>query len=126
MFYVNVSELTADTEDQKVFKIIAEAEEKHKKQILHAYRLITGENLTADILNREPLKGIMEGGVRIDDVVSFLKGPDRTLLDVLEVSMQLEINALDLYIKIFGKIEDVRAKKVFDVLIKEEKNTCLN
>ena len=33
MFYVNVSELTADTEDQKVFKIIAEAEEKHKKQI---------------------------------------------------------------------------------------------
>jgi len=27
----------------------------------------------------------------------------------------LEINALDLYIKIFGKIEDVRAKKVFDV-----------
>ena len=63
----------------------------------------------------------MEGGVRIDDVVSFLKGPDRTLPDVLEVSMQLEINALDLYIKIFGKIEDVRAKKVFDVLIKEEK-----
>lgn len=62
MFYVNVSELTADTEAQKVFKIIAEAEEKLKKQILHAYRLITGENFTADILNREPLNGIMEGG----------------------------------------------------------------
>jgi rhodanese-related sulfurtransferase/rubrerythrin len=121
MFYVNVEELTLDTEAKNVLKTIAEAEEKHKTQILQAYKLITGENLTDDILNREPLSGIMEGGVRIDEVVSFLKGSDKTLLDILEVSMQLEINALDLYIKIFGKIEDVRAKKVFDVLIKEEK-----
>ena len=64
----------------------------------------------------------MEGGVRIDEVVSFLKGPDKTLLDILEVSMQLEINSLDLYIKILRNIEDAGAKKVFDILIEEEKN----
>ena len=98
IFYVNVEELTLDTEAKNVLKTIAEAEEKHKTQILQAYKLITGENLTDDILNREPLRGIMEGGVRIDEVVSFLKGPDKTLLDILEVSMQLEINSLDLYI----------------------------
>ncbi|MGO9952979.1 MAG: rhodanese-like domain-containing protein [Dissulfurispiraceae bacterium] len=80
------------------------------------------EKLNDDILNREPLKGVMEGGVRIEDVVSFLQGRDKTLLDILEVSMQLGINALDLYIKILRKIEDVRAKKVFDILIEEEKN----
>jgi rhodanese-related sulfurtransferase len=122
MFYVNVEELTLDTEAKNVLKTIAEAEEKHKTQILQAYKLITGENLTDDILNREPLRGIMEGGVRIDEVVSFLKGPDKTLLDILEVSMQLEINSLDLYIKILRTIEDAGAKKVFDILIEEEKN----
>ena len=122
MFYVNVEELTLDTEAKNVLKTIAEAEEKHKTQILQAYKLITGENLTDDILNREPLSGIMEGGVRIDEVVSFLKGPDKTLLDILEVSMQLEINSLDLYIKILRNIEDAGAKKVFDILIEEEKN----
>jgi rhodanese-related sulfurtransferase/rubrerythrin len=122
MFYVNVEELTLDTEAKNVLKTIAEAEEKHKTQILQAYKLITGENLTDDILNREPLSGIMEGGVRIDEVVSFLKGPDKTLLDILEVSMQLEINSLDLYIKILRNIEDSGAKKVFDILIEEEKN----
>ncbi len=122
MFYVNVEELTLDTEAKNVLKTIAEAEEKHKTQILQAYKLITGENLTDDILNREPLRGIMEGGVRIDEVVSFLKGPDKTLLDILEVSMQLEINSLDLYIKILRNIEDAGAKKVFDILIEEEKN----
>jgi rhodanese-related sulfurtransferase len=122
MFYVNVEELTLDTEAKNVLKTIAEAEEKHKTQILQAYKLITGENLTDDILNREPLSGIMEGGVRIDEVVSFLKGSDKTLLDILEVSMQLEINSLDLYIKILRTIEDAGAKKVFDILIEEEKN----
>ena len=122
IFYVNVEELTLDTEAKNVLKTIAEAEEKHKTQILQAYKLITGENLTDDILNREPLRGIMEGGVRIDEVVSFLKGPDKTLLDILEVSMQLEINSLDLYIKILRNIEDAGAKKVFDILIEEEKN----
>ena len=122
IFYVNVEELTLDTEAKNVLKTIAEAEEKHKTQILQAYKLITGENLTDDILNREPLSGIMEGGVRIDEVVSFLKGSDKTLLDILEVSMQLEINSLDLYIKILRNIEDAGAKKVFDILIEEEKN----
>ena len=122
MFYVNVEELTLDTEAKNVLKTIAEAEEKHKTQILQAYKLITGENLTDDILNREPLSRIMEGGVRIDEVVSFLKSPDKTLLDILEVSMQLEINSLDLYIKILRNIEDAGAKKVFDILIEEEKN----
>ena len=122
IFYVNVEELTLDTEAKNVLKTIAEAEEKHKTQILQAYKLITGENLTDDILNREPLRGIMEGGVRIDEAVSFLKGPDKTLLDILEVSMQLEINSLDLYIKILRNIEDAGAKKVFDILIEEEKN----
>ena len=122
MFYVNVEELTLDTEAKNVLKTIAEAEEKHKTQILQAYKLITGKNLTDDILNREPLSRIMEGGVRIDEVVSFLKGPDKTLLDILEVSMQLEINSLDLYIKILRNIEDAGAKKVFNILIEEEKN----
>ena len=110
------------TEAQKVLKLIAETEEKHITQILQAYELIIGENLTNDILNKEPLRGIMEGGANIDEVVSFLKGPDKTLLDILEVSMQLEINSLDLYIKILRNIEDARAKKVFDILIEEEEN----
>ena len=54
--------------------------------------------------------------------MSFLKGKDKTLLDILEVSMQLEINSLDLYIKILRKIAEVRAKKVFEILIEEEQN----
>lgn len=121
MFYTGVAELTSDVEAKNIFTAIAEAEAKHKTNILQAYRLVTGEDLTDDIMNREPSKGIMEGAVRIEDAISFLKEQGKTLLDILEVSMQVETNALDLYIKILREIEDVNAKKVFGILIGEEK-----
>ena len=71
MFYMSIAELTSDPEAKIIFNTIAEAEAKHKTNILEAYRLITGKNLSEDILIVRPVKGIMEGGVRIEDAVSF-------------------------------------------------------
>ncbi len=122
MFYESVAELTPDADAKKIFTTIAEAEEKHKANIREAYRLVTGEDLAEDILHRESLKGVMEGGGKIEDAINFLKEKDKTLIDILEVSMQVETNALDLYIKISREIKDSNAKKVFDLLIKEEKH----
>lgn len=120
-FYADAAELTTDREAKDLFTAIASAEEKHKAHILEAYRLITSEYLAGDILVREPSKGIMEGGVRIDNAISFLKEPGRTLLEIIELPMQLETNALDLYIRMFRMIENANAKKVFEILIEEEK-----
>lgn len=122
IFYTRVAELTSDAEAKKNLVAIAEAEAKHKTNILDAYRLVTGEKPGEDILDREPLKGFMESGVKIEDAVSFLRQKGNTLIDILEVSMQVETNALDLYIKIFREIENTDAKEVFTVLIDEEKH----
>ncbi len=122
MFYASVAELTVDAEAKNILNTIAEAEVKHKINILEAYKLITGEDFAEDILNREPLKRVMESGVRIEDAISFLKEQGKTVLDILEVSMQVETNAIDLYMKILRKIEDVNAKKVFDIIVEEEQH----
>lgn len=122
MFYASVAEITFDAEAKNILNTIAEAEVKHKLKIHEAYRLITGDEFAEDILNRESLKGVMESGVRIEDAISFLKEQGKTLLDILEVSMQVETNAIDLYMKILRKIEDVNAKKVFDIIVEEEKH----
>jgi len=121
MFYTGIAELTSDAEARSIFTTIAEAEAKHKTNILQAYTLVTGENVSEDILNREPLKGIMEGGVRIEDAMGFLRKQGKALLDMLEIAMQVETNSLDLYIKMFRKIEDIKVKKIFGGLIEEEK-----
>lgn len=121
MFYTSIAELTSDAEAKSIFTTIAEAEAKHKTNILQAYTLVTGENVAEDIFDREPLKGVMEGGVRIEDAIIFLKKQGKTLLDMLEVAMQVETNSLDLYIKMFRKIGNVNAKNIFGSLIEEEK-----
>lgn len=121
IFYTSIAELTSDEKAKSIFTTIAEAEARHKTNILQAYILVTGKNVAEDIFNGEPLRGVMEGGVRIEDAISFLKKQGTTLLDMLEIAMQVETNSLDLYIKMFRKIEDIKAKKIFGGLIEEEK-----
>ncbi len=125
IFYTNAAELTSDAEAKKILSEIAEAEAKHKKNVLQAYNLVTGEKVDEDIVNREPLKGIMESGIKVENAINFLKQKGNILIDILEVSMQMETNALDLYIKIFRDIENEDAKKVFNILIDEEKHHLL-
>ena len=121
IFYTGIAELTSDAEGKSIFTTIAEAEAKHKTNILQAYTLVTGESVSEDIFDREPLKGVMEGGVRIEDAIGHIKKQGKALLDMLEIAMQVETNSLDLYIKMFRKIADKSAKDIFGSLIEEEK-----
>ncbi len=121
IFYAGIAESTSDAEAKIIFTAISKAEAKHKTNVLQAYTLVTGKNVSEDILNSEPLKGVMEGGVRIEDAIGFLNKQGNALLDTLEIAMQVETNSLDLYIKMFREIEDIKAKKIFGGLIEEEK-----
>lgn len=121
IFYASIAELTTDAEAKIIFTAISKAEAKHKTNVLQAYTLATGKNVSEDILNSEPLKGVMEGGVRIEDAIGFLSKQGNALLDTLEIAMQVETNSLDLYIKMFREMEDIKAKKIFGGLIEEEK-----
>jgi rhodanese-related sulfurtransferase/rubrerythrin len=120
-FYTGIAELTSDAEAKSIFTTIAEAEAKHKTNILQAYTLVTGENVAEDIFDREPLKGVMEGGVRIEDAIGYIKKQGTALLDMLEVAMQVETNSLDLYMKMFRETGNVNAKNIFGSLIEEER-----
>ena len=120
-FYTEAAGLTPDTEAKAILTMIAEAEAKHKTNILQAYRIVTGKDLAEDALNKGPLREIMEGGIRIEDAIGYIKKQGNALLDILEIAMQVETNSFDLYIKMFREIEDINAKNIFGSLIEEEK-----
>lgn len=119
-FYRKAEEITSDIEGKKLFLRLAEAEERHKSNIHDAYRMVAGEG-AGDLGESGAPKGVMEGGVQVEDVIAFLEGKDRTVRDAIEVSMEVETNALDLYIKMLRIIRDDNAREVFTSLIKEEK-----
>ena len=63
----------------------------------------------------------MESGVSVKEAVDWLKQDKRTTRDIFELSMQIEANSLDFYMKMLWEIEDADAKKTIAELIEEEK-----
>lgn len=121
MFYEKAGNITDDPDTKDLLGRLAKAEEKHKTNIVDAYKMVAGEG-AEDFREDETLKGIMEGGIQVEDAVGFLREKGRTVRDTIEVSMELESNALDLYVKMSRAIKDEGARKVFASLIAEEKH----
>jgi rubrerythrin len=113
--------LTTDTETKDLFHKLASAEAKHKESVLAAYRITSGKELDRDSPLRKKYEGVMEGGVKVEEAIAFLQGKESTVEDMIELAMQVETNALDLYIKIRRGIRSETAGKVFLSLIEEEK-----
>jgi rhodanese-related sulfurtransferase/rubrerythrin len=120
VFYEKTGDTLSDSEARQVFESLVKAEEKHKSALLETYRQVQGGDI-AETLLQESLKGYMEGGVSVEEALSWVRKEERELRDVLEFSMQMETNSLDLYIKMLRLFEKTAAVKVFQSLIEDEK-----
>jgi rubrerythrin len=63
---------------------------------------------------------VMEGGMLVDEALQWAKGKRTT--EILELSLSLETNAYDLYLKMERRTKDQRSAEVFNVLSREEKH----
>ena len=82
---------------------------------------ITGKEINDKTMQAQSVKGYMEGGVSVDEIVVWIKKEKAVLTEILEVSMQVETNSLDLYMKMLIEVEDKSARNVLNVIIEEEK-----
>lgn len=57
--------------------------------------------------------------MRIRDALRWIEGKDP--MRMLEISMSIETNSYDLYLKMYQQMPDEKAKKVFFQLAREEK-----
>lgn len=120
-FYGQVRDFVPDEESKHIFASLEAAEEKHKATLFKLYREFIGSDIKEDSFKKESFTGFMEGGAELAESVAWLKEEDRTVMDILEFSMQMETNSLDLYIKISRDIKDESSKKVFGALLEDEK-----
>ena len=122
MFYTQMRDLSDDDEAKQIFESLIKAEQMHKSKLSEAFRHIKGREITDDTVQDTSIRGYMEGGVSIEEVVSWIKKENASLQDILEISMQVETNSLDLYMKMLREVEDELAKKALNALIEEEKS----
>lgn len=99
-------------EKGEIFKTLANAEDNHKKRLMDTF----GNN----IVLAEGFSDYMESGISFSETYDRIVQEGRDIKEIIEFSMQVEINSLDLYMKILNVI-DLGIKGVFVEIIKEEK-----
>ena len=73
----------------------------------------------ATVISGKPAGDVMEGGMVISEALKWSNG--KTLKEILELSVSLETNSYDLYLKMEQKAEDRNSKQIFRTLSDEEK-----
>ncbi len=119
-FYSEMKNLCTDDDARNLFDMLIKAENSHKSKLMEACRQIKGEGFSDEDMQERAVRGYMEGGVSIEEAVGWVKNGNSELQDILELSMQIETNSLDLYLKILGEVEEGTAKEIFNNLIVEE------
>jgi rhodanese-related sulfurtransferase/rubrerythrin len=122
-FYAGVAGAAQDGEAVDLFQELATAEERHKSTLLKLYRETAGDEYASKspeaLIPDKPAGEIMEGGMRVDEALAWARGKD--IADILDLSIALESNAFDLYIKMERAFEDRLSKQVFHALSEEER-----
>jgi rubrerythrin len=121
MFYSRMRDLSEDEDVREIFESLIRAEEAHKSKLSDAYRTFKGSEITDKVEQEKSINGYMEGGVSVEEAVNWVRKGNADLQDILELSMQVETNSLDLYLKMLGEVDDELAKKALSSLIEEEK-----
>lgn len=123
LFYQGVAEyFSEDEETLKIFNMLVAAEKSHEKHLLETYESLTGGNPDFEKLRTkfgDSLDGsVMEGNVPVKEALAWVRGSD--VGESLELAMAMEVNALDLYIKMSRAIDDPKARRIFGRLAEEE------
>lgn len=122
-FYSDAAAAMKDQEAKDLFKELATAEERHQASLLKLYKAFSG--MTSDsgfprsVISLENEGDVMEGGMRLSEVLQWAKG--KSVTEILELSLSSETNSYDLYVKMERQMEDQRSAQVFHVLSGEEK-----
>ncbi|NIS61431.1 MAG: DUF2202 domain-containing protein [Proteobacteria bacterium] len=120
-FYGTLAEQSKDSDTRDLFERLAKAEIRHQETIWEKYNTLTGDGMTREAFEDGIVAETMEGGKSPDQVLADHPDWIRSSRDALELAMSLEIDALDLYLRMAQKSQNEEAKPVFYALVKEEK-----
>lgn len=122
-FYDAVASMQSAPETARLFRSLAAAEEHHKESLRTLYRSVTSKEpdsaFPQGLAVATSDDGRMEGNVRVAEALGWAKG--RSEQELLELSMALETDSYDLYIKMGRTVPGEAARTVFARLIDEEK-----
>ena len=122
-FYAELAQRLKDQEAKDLFGELAAAEKHHQASLLDLHGELSGSTPASgfpkSFVSGEQEGDVMEGGMRVPEVLEW--AGERSVTEILELSLSSETNSYDLYVKMKLRMKDPRSAKVFRVLSGEEK-----
>ena len=120
-FYRYFGEQGAAGPTKDLFRTLANAEEKHQALLRETYLRLTPSPGPDDQLAARASTRILEGGFKFDEFVRENAPRLTTETEILELSLMLETQALDLYLRFAARVAGEGTKKILFRLGDEEK-----
>lgn len=122
-FYQYVLQIFADQPFFKTIKPLVDAEEAHARSIYRFWRLITENPQPFDELFANLAGDILEGGENLHDAISKVEGIEENFcLNLLELALEIEFSAYDVYRTMANMSRGDDAKNVFLSIAQMEKD----
>ena len=122
-FYQYVLQIFADQSFVKTIKPLVDAEEAHARRIYRFWRSITENPPPFDELFANLAGDILEGGENLPDAISKVEGIEENFcLNLLELALEIEFSAYDVYRSMANMSRGDDAKNVFLSIAQMEKD----
>lgn len=120
-FYQKLAETASDAEAASLFRDLVAAEEGHKEMLVGLLPAISGTSPRSGFpsLLEVAEKGVMEGGMRVDEALAWASG--KGVKQILELALSLETGSYDRYRALARKADQEKWAEVFARLAAEEK-----
>lgn len=118
-YYEQLSPFLESHRVRSVITTLIAAEERHKAFLKNLYREISKDPFEPQAAFRTMTEPVMEGGMSVSEALTWARG--KGIREILELSMYLEANAYDRYVKMGRIVEDDKTKEIFTEISREEK-----
>lgn len=120
-FYRKIALDIQDADAADTLNKLADIEEKHKLRLLTLYGDMDGATVDQQTFEKDVLTTVMEGGFTTQEFMDHYRAYMQTVVDVLNIAMMLETQAMDLYMRYADKSDDQETRQVLTGLAEEEK-----
>ncbi len=121
-FYGLMAARSDDKEVSGLFDKLAGIEVRHKERLFELFGRHSGEGLDREAFERDIVVTAMEGGLTAEEFLASHQAVLETKVEVVSLAMELETQALDLYMRYSSTLEHGETKEVMFQLAEEEKN----
>lgn len=122
-FYARASKKLGNSRGAKTFRELAGWEEEHMAYIQFLYQAVQGEKelIPPEEFKKDIPSPLLEGAISVDDARMTGKTEFNSDIDAINIALELEGRAYNLYRNSSEKAEDSNARIIFQSMMEQEK-----